>query len=265
MQTLIRIFILSLFSIISLTTNAQSIFIVRQFDNNINKEPKICPIDKNELVTASREMFEGSNPKYIIVDLIADGYLSLTDSFDYNINIKLSAPPFKDAKFALNLPVDVQKAYVAKFERFLTATGMTKKRYEGHTGSFSFHNTITKEDILNPYSSFRNESFLELKMLGYYYYKDEGYLRIYRELAKDRLAPLDKALNLDFSRKGFFVHGKRLTNVQRQKYSDICLKYFGNNYYTDNSSWRVGALAENTLEKEIAQLKMELTEQSVEK
>lgn len=258
MLHLIKFVVLSAIVALPFSAFSQSIFIVRRFDNNINKEPKTCPVDKKVLMQASAEMFDEANPKYIIVDLIADGYLSLADSFDYNINIKLSDPPFKDAKFALNLPVDVQKAYVVKFEKFLTTTGMTKERYEDRTGSFSFHNTITIEDILNPNSYFRKESRLELKTLGFYYYKDEGYLHIYQELAKDGLAPLDKALNLEFSNKGFFVHGKRLTSTQRQKYSDICKKYFGNNYYTDNSSWKVGALPEDTLEKNITQLKAKL-------
>lgn len=259
MKHLIKPLLLSILLFNPFISSSQSVFIVRHFNNDLNKEQKVCPVDIDALTTASEEMFTAGNPNYIIVDLIADGYISLTDSFEYSINLKLSEPPFLDAKYALKIPANAQENYVHKFEYFLKTSGLSRSRYEGKTGSISFTNNITQEDIINTKSEFRTGfTTLSLKQLGFYYNEDIGRLRIYEELIKDNLAPLDKALQLNFSKNGFYVHSKRLTPAQREKYSTMCKEMFGNNYYTDQSSWKVGSLPEDTIEKQITELKEKL-------
>ncbi len=258
--TMMKLIFKPLFVLLLLATNssnAQSVFIARHFDNNINKQHTSCPINRAQLELASAAMFEAGNPKYVIVDLIKDGYFSLNDSFSYNIEIDLYEKHNNKFAFALSIPIDQAAIYTKKFQRFAKLHHIPPHKETPYR--IGFYNYVTMADIIDENSNFRKNFEKELKRISHYRnYK--GDLRLYTELVKDGLVPLDSALKLDFSTNGFYVQGKRLTPAMRHKYMSLCKEEFGNNYYSDHSSLRIGALKENTMRKRIAEYHQKATE-----
>lgn len=201
--------------------------------------------DRDVLQPISDSMFIAGNPKYIWVDLLMDGYISEGDNRWHNLHMYLYESTVNDS----TIPLAVQKAYVEKWKDFVASLG--EPLYENGFYHIDLHTGMNEESLFNPESDFRKVHQYELKRL---HLAHRGELRLYNELVKDGLASPDKALNLEFSNKGFYVHGKRLSHEQRTKYMKLLKEEYGHNYYNDHSSMSHGALAENTLGKEIAEL-----------
>lgn len=201
--------------------------------------------DRDVLQPISDSMFRAGNPKYIWVDLLMDGYISEGDTRWHNLHLYLYESTVNDS----TIPLAVQKAYVEKWKDFVTNLG--EPLYENGYYNIGLPIGINSEILFNPDSDFRKVNQYELKRL---HLAHRGELRLYKELVKDGLASPDKALDLEFSSKGFYVHGKRLNYEQRTKYMALLEEEYGHNYYNDRSSMSIGALAENTLGKEIAEL-----------
>lgn len=201
--------------------------------------------DRAVLQPISDSMFKAGNPKYIWVDLLMDGYISEGDNRWHNLHLYLYESTANDTL----IPLTVQEAYVEKWKNFVASLG--EPLYEHGYYHIDLHTGMDGESIFNPESDFRKAPKSELDRL---HLTHRGNLRFYRELVKDGLASPDKALDLEFNKKGFYVHGKRLTYAQRTKYMALLKEEFGHNYYNDESSIAIGSLPENTLGKKIAKL-----------
>lgn len=201
--------------------------------------------DRDVLQPISDSMFRAGNPKYIWVDLLMDGYISEGDTRWHNLHMYL----YTKTLVSTDIPIAVQYAYVEKWKRFIA--NFDEPVDESGYYHIDLPTGINGQMIFNPESDFRKIRKSELVRLHLTHRSD---LRFYRELIKDGLASPDKALDLEFSSKGFYVHGKRLNYEQRTKYMALLEEEYGHNYYNDRSSMSIGALAENTLGKEIAEL-----------
>ncbi len=217
-----------------------------QEDENYKvKSADIC-YDPAYLTAISDTMFRQGNPKYIWVDLLRDGYVLDADMCWYNLYINIYS---KEDGGNMDIPQDIRNAYAAKWISFVQSLHEPLSKY----GSYNLSNLdpISALEMVNPQSEFRKISKSELHRLKL---TTNGELRFLKELVSDGLAPADKALDLEFSQNGFYVHSKRLTREQREKYMNICQEEFGYNCYNDKSRRSIGALPENTLGKEIAEL-----------
>ena len=237
---------LSLFSSVELT--AQSIQIIQTSDITPRQDTATLNFcyDPQYLAAISNEMFKQGNPRYIWVDLVKDGYILLNEKKWYNLYIGIES---KESGGNIDIPNDIRDKYAEKWLQFVAYIKEPNCKYGWYR--LSTDGSITSEDIDNPNSTFRKTDKVELHQLSL---TSRGELRLLNELVKDGLAPLDKAMNLEFSNKGFYVHEKRLSRELREKYMNICKEEFGHNYYNDQSSWKRGALPENILSKDIAEL-----------
>ncbi|MBW7913141.1 MAG: hypothetical protein H3C54_05455 [Taibaiella sp.] len=226
---------------------AQKLTLVKaaSFAETDNTQKYFVCYDRDVLQPISDSMFKSGNPKYIWVDLLMDGYISEGDNRWHNLHLYLYESTVNDSM----IPLAVQIAYVEKWKNFVAS--LNEPHYDYGYYHFDLHNGIDGQMIFNPESDFRKVNKAELKRLHLAY---RGELRLYKELVKDGLASMDKALDLEFSSKGFYVHGKRLNYEQRIKYMALLEEEYGHNYYNDHSSMAHGALAENTLGMEIAEL-----------
>lgn len=249
MRSAIAILATALFSIYTRGAYAQSMSIYKHSlsnDKNINNNLPVC-YDRDLLAAISDTMFNEGNPRYIWIDLIIDGYITEGTTYrNLSVIITLNSH-IENEKFPI--PANVQTAYVNKFKSFIEHLEEPVSKYDFY--SFRSFFSINPQDIFNSESHFRKDTKSELHGLGL---TTKGELRFLNELVKDGLAPLNTALKLEFSSKGFYIHGQRMPAGLREKYMSICQEEFGNNYYNDGSSFSRAPLDENTLDKEIKAL-----------
>lgn len=230
---------------------AQKLTIVKKesFPKTKNTHKDYVCYDRDTLQPISDSMFKAGNPKYIWIDLLMDGYISEGDNRWHNLHMYLYTKSLADT----SIPLTVQKEYVEKWKVFIANLSEPVDEYGYY--HMDLHSAITGEMLFNPESDFRKVNQAELKRL---HLAHRGELKLYKELVKDSLASPDKALDLEFSSKGFYVHGKRLSYEQRTKYMKLLKEEYGHNYYNDHSSMSHGALPENTLGKKIAKLEEQI-------
>lgn len=248
MKNLLVIFLISLSLLSPAVVTAQSIQIFQTGVITPGKDTATLNFcyDPEYLATISNEMFKQGNPRYIWVDLVKDGYIIANERQWYNLYIGIES---KERGGNIDIPNDIRDKYAEKWLQFVAYIKEPHNKYGSYR--LSTYGGITSEDIENPNSTFKKTDKAELHQL---HLTSRGELRFLNELVKDGLAPLDKAINLEFSKNGFYVHKKRLSRELREKYMNICKQEFGHNYYNDESSWKRGALPENPLSKDIAEL-----------
>ena len=217
---------------------------IEEDDSYIIPTAGVC-FEKSYLAAISDTMFRQGNPNYIWVDLLKDGYVQDGDINWYNVYILTNG---NSTGGNTDIPQEAGEAYANKWIRFVKS--LEEPLSEHCSYSFTNYSPISALKMIDPNSDFRKISKSELNRLGL---TEHGNLRFLRELVKDGLAPADKALDLEFSEKGFYVHGKRLTRELREKYMNLCEEEFGCNYYNDHSRIAIGSLPENTLGKRIAE------------
>jgi len=237
---------MSLFSSVELTAQSIQIFQTGAMMPGKDTTALNFCYDPEYLTAISNEMFKQGNPRYIWVDLVKDGYIIANERQWYNLYIGIES---KERGGNIDIPNDVRDKYAEKWLQFVAYIKEPHNKYGSY--QLTTYGGITSEDIDDPNSTFRKTDKVELHQLSL---TSRGELRLLNELVKDGLAPLDKAMNLEFSNKGFYVHEKRLSRELREKYMNICKEEFGHNYYNDQSSWKRGALPENILSKDIAEL-----------
>lgn len=225
---------------------AQSVCLIKSgFSSSATDTFQPLEFDADVLSAVSDMMYAEGNPKYLWVDLVKDGYIKNGDPNWYNLYI---TPDGKGCDEKYGIPRNVQKTYAQKWMQFVTnlQEPVSKCNY-----SLNNYGQANADSMTNAQSTFRTLDKSELHRL---HLTHKGELRFYKQLAEDGLAPLDKAINLEFSNKGFFVHGKRLDYEQRTKYMALLKEEFGHNYYNDESAMKIGSLPENTFGKKIAEL-----------
>lgn len=236
-------------------TNAQSLALTKTKSYNPfnkNEQANIC-YPKEHLSAISDTMFQQGNPKYIWVDLLKDGYIQDNDTNWHNIFITQNNPSPDKAFGNINLPDDIRKTYAEKWVRFIKY--IKEPIAENETWMLSLHNGLNAKQVVNPESEFRKFTIHERHTMGFNARED---LVFYKELVKDGLISPDKALNLEFSHKGFFVDGNRISQEMRHKYMELCEELYGINYYDRYSRLSIGALKENTMQKRIAKLEQSI-------
>lgn len=201
--------------------------------------------DADVLSVVSDTMYAQGNPKYVWVDLVKDGYLKNGDPHWYNLYI---SPEGKGCDEKYGIPENMQRAYARKWMQFVKnlEEPVAKCPYR-----LNYYGQANADSMVYAQSAFRTIDKSELHQL---HLTHKGEMRLYKQLVADGLAPLDKAIDLEFSNKGFFVHGKRLDYEQRTKYMALLKEEFGHNYYNDESSMKIGSFPENTLRKKIDEL-----------
>lgn len=229
---------------------AQSICLIKTgFSSSATDTFQPLEFDADVLSTVSDIMYAEGNPKYVWVDLVKDGYIKNGDPNWYNLYIN---PDGKGCDDKYGIPGNVQKTYAKKWMQFVNnlQEPVSKCNYR-----LSNYGQANADSMTNAQSAFRTIDKSELHHL---HLTHKGELRFYKQLAEDGLAPLDKAIDLEFSNKGFFVHGKRLDYEQRTKYMALLKEEFGHNYYNDESFIKIGSLPENTFGEKIAELEEQI-------
>lgn len=250
-----KIFSFIAFVIVVFVSNnsiAQSIAIVKtDFRSGNNDERLIEQVcyDSSILSPISNQMFLEGNPRYILVDLLNDGYITCDGTW-YNIYV---SPVGQATSGNINIPLEVRKAYGIKWDNFVNSIGEAHPKYGTIIRT---HGEINYNNIIDPNSSFRNvnkEYLHELRLTT------SGEIKLIEEILKDKLLSSDDDFSIRFSYKGYYVGGKELNAEMREKYMNLCMNEFGLNYYTDESSIAIGPVEGHTSGKRIEELKSRLT------
>ncbi len=184
--------------------------------------------DDDYLVKLSDEMFAQGNPNYIWVDLLKDGYVDYTDTTALTVYVHdNNSKPGGN----VDIPADVRKAYAEKWFSFVDA--IKEPRVANTIYIIRKHEGIGAPAIGHRESAFRKK----IKEAQYHaHLTKRGELRLLKEMVADGIARPDSKVQYDFSRKGFFVSGKRINRDLREKYMQICTEEFGHDYFNDRSS-----------------------------
>lgn len=237
-----NLFIISLVLLCCNPTYAQGIYVKSGYFQTKTLTEQVCH-DKAQLSSISDSMFQQGNPNYIYVDLYKDGYIDESSDFIVIPSVEGSGSSGDRA-----IPAQTGKEYGEKWTAFIRSLGQP---YPKNNNRLHLLYTVTYQQIINPESEFRKFRKSDLHALGL---TTTGELRLLKELVKDGLITEEDPLNLEFSTNGFFVMEKRLPYDLREKYRQLCIDEFGIDYYTRYNSIKRGALPENPLKKEIAEL-----------
>lgn len=213
--------------------------------DTLRRKPLPCTVE--QLAAISDSMFKQGNPRYIWVDLLKDGHINNGDCRWHSIQI---SPTAIATDTNSPIPLYVRNAYVVKWLNFVTSMGEPIYKY---SYSMDYLGNIDVTEMLDTTSDFRKSFKQELHRLHLTHSSELTFLKT---LIADGLAPADKALQLDFSQNGFYVHGKRLNNDMRRKYMNLLTEAWGINYYERGNSLKIGSLPGNTLEKRIQELEL---------
>ncbi len=237
----------------SYTAHAQSIMLTKMsktYPNTPKDESPVC-FSTEELISISDKMFTEGNPKYIWVDLIKDGLVAPGDQIGYHVYLYIDK---KENGGNIPIPAELQQVYLAKWTRFMQQI----KEPVNSTATYQAHlnRGILCKDISNETSAFRKISKGELNDMDL---NTRGELALLETLFNDGLADPSKPLQLDFSTKGYYVNGQRMSVQMHDKYREICLAEFGTDYSSLGSYMKRGPLEAHTLAKDIAELKGKIT------
>lgn len=240
---------LLLFATLLITnSNAQSLSISRRgsdktFDiPGVTEQDHVCYL-KDKLVTISDEMFQQSNPNYIWIDFLIDGYVTYGDGRDHELFISENETVQPQGTVAL--PTEAAKTYIEKWHRFLEH--IDEPRNEN--GKYRLKNYFGVDELQIACSS----SQLRTKAKETRYRNrlvSRGELRLYKEMLKDGLATLDDNLDYDFYQSGFKVNDQPLTDDMTDKYNRICIEEFGIDFTTGENGHSRGSL--KTFREEIS-------------